>query len=50
VRIEGALESFGLTADQANAIIMDARVKVGWIEAPEEPEAEEETVTEEPAD
>ena len=44
VRIVGALEGFDLTADDANAIIMKARVKIGWIEAPvveeivEEPE------------
>jgi transcription termination/antitermination protein NusA len=43
VRIPGALESFNLTADDANAIIMKARVKVGWIEElPEEEVAEEE--------
>ncbi|HEY8948295.1 MAG TPA: transcription termination factor NusA [Rhizomicrobium sp.] len=47
VRIPGALEGFNLTADDANAIIMKARVKAGWIE--EEPEAEvtEEEVSEE---
>ncbi|MBI1329095.1 MAG: transcription termination/antitermination protein NusA [Alphaproteobacteria bacterium] len=39
VRIEGALEGFDLTADDANRIIMKARVKAGWIE--EEPEAVE---------
>jgi N utilization substance protein A len=38
VRIAGALESFNLTADDANAIIMKARVKMGWVE--EEPEEE----------
>jgi N utilization substance protein A len=38
-RIAGALEGFNLTADDANAIIMKARVKVGWIEALPEPEA-----------
>jgi N utilization substance protein A len=44
VRIQGALEGFNLTADDANAIIMKARVKMGWIEAPvEEDEAVEET-------
>src|SRR3954454_4909724 len=42
VRIEGALEGFGLTADEANAIVMNARVKAGWIEAPEENAGEEE--------
>ena len=35
VRIPGALDKFNLTSDDANAIIMDARVKAGWIEAPE---------------
>ena len=33
VRIAGALEGFDLTPDDANAIIMNARVKAGWIEA-----------------
>ncbi len=43
VRITGALEGFNLTAEDANAIVMKARVKMGWIE--EEPEvAEEEAV------
>ena len=32
VRIPGALEGFNLTTDDANAIIMKARVKIGWIE------------------
>jgi N utilization substance protein A len=42
VRVAGALETFELTPDDANTIIMAARVKAGWIEA--EPEvAEEET-------
>lgn len=45
VRIEGALEGFDLTADDANRIIMKARVKAGWIE--EEPEAAEEDTGEE---
>ena len=40
MRVAGALEGFNLTADDANAIIMKARVKAGWIE--EEPEAEAE--------
>jgi N utilization substance protein A len=38
VRVPGALEGFDLTAEDANAIIMKARVKAGWIE--EEPEEE----------
>src|ERR1700677_808299 len=32
VRVPGALEGFNLSADDANAIIMKARVKIGWIE------------------
>jgi N utilization substance protein A len=42
VRVPGALEGFDLTPDDANAIIMKARVKAGWIEEEPEPEAEEE--------
>jgi N utilization substance protein A len=46
-RIPGALDSFNLTADDANAIIMKARVKIGWIEEePEEEVAEEEAAEE----
>jgi N utilization substance protein A len=43
VRIPGALDKFNLTSDDANTIIMDARVKAGWIEepAPQEIGAEE---------
>jgi N utilization substance protein A len=48
VRVPGALEGFNLTAEDANAIIMKARVKAGWIseadlakeEVAEEPEGE----------
>ena len=40
IRIPGALEGFDLTPEDANAIIMKARVIAGWIEAPEEPEEE----------
>ena len=32
VRIPGALEGFNLSSDDANAIIMKSRVKIGWIE------------------
>jgi N utilization substance protein A len=39
VRIPGALESFTLTPDAAEALIMRARVAMGWIEADPEPEA-----------
>jgi N utilization substance protein A len=42
VRIAGALDGFNLTSDDANAIIMKARVKIGWIEEPVEEEAAEE--------
>jgi N utilization substance protein A len=41
-RQPGYLETFGLNADDANAIIMAARVAAGWIEAPKEEEASEE--------
>jgi N utilization substance protein A len=48
VRIAGALEGFNLTADDANAIIMKARVRMGWIEEePEEELVEEEAEAEE---
>ncbi|NOT41884.1 MAG: transcription termination/antitermination protein NusA [Alphaproteobacteria bacterium] len=47
-RQTGFLESFGLNADDANAIIMAARVTAGWIEAPKEAEKEPEP-EEEPA-
>jgi N utilization substance protein A len=42
VRVPGALEGFNLSPDDANAIIMKARVKIGWIEelVPEEPAEE----------
>jgi transcription termination/antitermination protein NusA len=47
-RQAGFLETFGLNADDANAIIMAARVAAGWIEAPkEEPQEAKE---EEPAE
>jgi len=41
VREPGILESFSLDASDAEALIMKARVVMGWIEAPPEPEAEE---------
>ena len=41
VRIPGALEGYDLSADEANAIIMKARVKMGWIEELPEPAVEE---------
>jgi len=46
-RQAGFLESFGLNADDANAIIMAARVTAGWIEAPKEEEPKEEDAKEE---
>jgi N utilization substance protein A len=48
VRIAGALEGFNLTAEDANAIIMKARVKMGWVEeTPEEELVEEDAEAEE---
>jgi N utilization substance protein A len=41
VRQPGALETFSLSPEDAEALIMRARVAMGWIEAPE-PEAEPE--------
>ena len=41
-RITGALESFGLTNEDAERLILDARVAAGWIEADPEEEFEEE--------
>ncbi|MBS0361122.1 MAG: transcription termination/antitermination protein NusA [Proteobacteria bacterium] len=41
VREPGILESFGLEPAEAEALIMRARVVMGWIEAPPEPEPEE---------
>ncbi|MFL5897531.1 MAG: helix-hairpin-helix domain-containing protein, partial [Solirubrobacterales bacterium] len=45
VREPGILESFGLEPQDAELLIMRARVAMGWIEAPE-PEPEEEPVEE----
>src|SRR5215831_4712021 len=42
VRVPGALDGFNLTSDDANTIIMKARVKAGWIEELVEDVAEEE--------
>lgn len=42
VREAGALESFSLTPEDAETLIMRARVAMGWVEAPPEPEYEEE--------
>ncbi|WP_394761218.1 transcription termination factor NusA [Phenylobacterium sp.] len=41
VRETGILEAFGLEPADAEALIMRARVVMGWIEAPPEPEVEE---------
>jgi len=40
VRESGILESFGLDPQDAELLIVRARVAMGWIEAPEEPEEE----------
>jgi transcription termination/antitermination protein NusA len=37
VRMPGYLESFNLTAEQAEALILEARIGEGWIDAPEAP-------------
>jgi N utilization substance protein A len=42
VRTPGALEAFDLSLEEAEALILRARVAAGWIEADPEPEAEEE--------
>jgi transcription termination/antitermination protein NusA len=46
VREKGALETFNLTPEAAEALIMQARIAMGWVEPPAEEEAaaEEETV------
>jgi N utilization substance protein A len=43
VREPGILESFGLEPADAELLIMRARIAMGWVEAPEEPEAAEPT-------
>lgn len=53
VREPGILESFNLDGPDAEAMIMRARIAMGWVEAPEpepEPEAEEEYAEAEEAD
>ncbi|MCC7267709.1 MAG: transcription termination/antitermination protein NusA [Caulobacteraceae bacterium] len=42
VREPGILEAFDLDAADAETLIMRARVVMGWVEAPEEPEIEDE--------
>ncbi|MFN9927746.1 MAG: transcription termination factor NusA [Phenylobacterium sp.] len=46
VREPGILETFGLEPQDAELLIMRARVAMGWIEAPEEPEVEEQAYAE----
>jgi N utilization substance protein A len=46
VRVPGALESFNLSVTDAEALILNARVAAGWIEAPVVEEAEEEAYEE----
>jgi len=46
VREPGILESFGLEPADAEALIMRARVAMGWVEAPPEPEIEDEPIEE----
>jgi transcription termination/antitermination protein NusA len=41
VREPGVLEDFQLTQEQADALILNARIAAGWIEAPPEPEPTE---------
>ncbi|OYX06315.1 MAG: transcription termination/antitermination protein NusA [Caulobacter vibrioides] len=41
VREPGILESFNLSPEDAEALIMRARIAMGWVEAPPEPEYEE---------
>ncbi|MCA1934298.1 transcription termination factor NusA [Asticcacaulis sp.] len=43
VRVPGALESFSLSVADAEALILNARIAAGWIEAPEPEEAYEES-------
>ncbi|CAN7156191.1 transcription termination factor NusA [Phenylobacterium sp. LjRoot164] len=50
VREPGILESFNLDAAEAEALIMRARIAMGWVEVPPEPEIEEEYVDEADAD
>ena len=42
VREKGVLESFNLAPEAAEALIMNARIAMGWVEAPEEVFEEEE--------
>ena len=49
VRVPGALESFNLSQEDAEALILRARVAAGWIEAPEVEQPAEEGEYEEEA-
>lgn len=48
-REAGILDSFNLSPEDAEALIMRARIVMGWVEAPPEPEYVEEEVYEEEA-
>ena len=50
VREPGILESFNMSPEDAEALIMRARIAMGWIEPPPEPEAELEVEGEAEAD
>jgi N utilization substance protein A len=41
VKHKGAFTDLEVGAEEANDLIMKARIHAGWIEAPVEPEAEE---------
>jgi N utilization substance protein A len=43
VRVPGLLETHNLSPEDADAMILEARVLAGWIEAPEPVEIAEET-------
>ena len=49
VRVPGALDDFNLSPEDAEAMIMNARIAAGWIEAPAEAEMEEEFAEEDEA-
>jgi N utilization substance protein A len=49
VREPGVLEAFALSPEDAEALIMRARIAMGWVEAPPEPEPEPEPEYEEEA-
>ncbi len=46
MREPGILEAFNLSPDDAEALIMRARIAMGWVEAPPEPEYVEEEFVE----